>query len=246
MTAARVVPGELHGLHHRLGSRHVEGDFVQAGNLQQAPHIGGGDRMVGPQHGTQLPHPGAAAFDALLVEIVAEHVHAVGSREVVEAVAVQIGEKNARRGLEKHAGLEMLADHPAELERHTIPGGELQVGHGAGDFGRQRRRLRAMSGKMRGEAHEACAPQGRNRRRRRVGGKKTEFVVFVERHEPGEAARHLRVSGQRPMFGTRQLQAQPRLVCQRDHRDAARQIPENVDGHGFPPPPRYVSRVTLR
>ena len=50
VAAARVVSGEPHGLHDRLGSRHVKGDLVQAGDFQQAAHVVGGHRMVGAQH----------------------------------------------------------------------------------------------------------------------------------------------------------------------------------------------------
>jgi hypothetical protein len=48
------------------------------------------------------------------------------------------------------------------------------------------------------------------------------------------------------MFGARQLQAYPQSVQQPKQGGGAREIPENIVGHGFPPPSEYFSRVTLR
>ena len=99
VAAARVVARQPHGLHHRLGSRHVKGHLVQPGDLEQAAHVVGGHRMIGAEHRPEVAHPLAAARDALLVEVVAEHVHAVRAGQIVEAVAVEIGDRDAGRGL---------------------------------------------------------------------------------------------------------------------------------------------------
>ena len=50
--------------------------------------------------------------DAFLVEVVAEDVDAVGAGEVVEDVAVEIGQRDAGRGLHEGAGAEIFAHQP--------------------------------------------------------------------------------------------------------------------------------------
>ena len=70
----------------------------------QARDVVGDHRMVGAEHRAERAHPGGAALDALLVEVVAEHVDAVGAGEVVEAVAVEIGDGHADDDCTKAAG----------------------------------------------------------------------------------------------------------------------------------------------
>ena len=84
VAAPRVIARQAHRLHHGLGARHVKGNLIHAGDLEQPAHVVGDHRMVGAEHRAQIAHALAAAGDALLVEIVAEHVDAVGAGEVVE------------------------------------------------------------------------------------------------------------------------------------------------------------------
>ena len=91
MRALGVVAGEPHRLHDRFGAGHVEGDFVEAGNLAEPAHVVGDDGMVGAEHGAERVRALLADLDALLVEVVAEDVDAVGAGQVVEHVAVEIG-----------------------------------------------------------------------------------------------------------------------------------------------------------
>ncbi len=67
-----------------------------------------------------------------LVEVVAEHVDAVGAGEVVEPVAVEIGDRHAARRLHERADGRCCAHDAAELERHPVGVGELQVGNAVG------------------------------------------------------------------------------------------------------------------
>jgi hypothetical protein len=73
--------------------------------------------MVGAEHRAQRLDPLAAAGHALLVEVVAEHIHAIGAAQVVEDVAIQVGHGDAGRGLEEGTALQVLAQETAVLER---------------------------------------------------------------------------------------------------------------------------------
>ena len=81
----------------------------------------GDHRMVRAQHRAELAHARGAALDAVLVEVVAEHVDAVGAGEIVEAVAVEIGDRARRRtSARNEPSVQMLAHEAAELERHAV------------------------------------------------------------------------------------------------------------------------------
>ncbi len=127
VAAPGVVAGQAHGLHHGFGAGHVEGDLVESGEGPQAVHVAGGHRMVGPEHRAQVPHPGAAAFNAFLVEVVAKHIHAVGAGQVVAPVAVQIGGGGAAGGDDEGSRVQVLADEAAELEGYAVARRELQI-----------------------------------------------------------------------------------------------------------------------
>ena len=100
-----MVAREPHRLHHRLGARHVERYFVETGDLLQAPHIVGDQRVIGAEHRPELAHVFEAARDRLLVEVVAEDIDAVGAGEVVELIAVEVGDRHARGRLDEGAEL---------------------------------------------------------------------------------------------------------------------------------------------
>ena len=89
---------------------------------QQPAHVVGGDRVVGAEHGPEVANALAAAGDALLVEVVAEHVDAVRAGQIVEAVAVEIGDGDAGGGFHEGADLEVLAHEAAELKRYAVAG----------------------------------------------------------------------------------------------------------------------------
>ncbi len=90
-----VVPREPHRLHHRFGAGHVERDFIHAGNVLQFPDVVGDHRVVGAEHRTQVADAFDAGVDALLVEVVPEHVRAVGAGEIVRGAAVEIPDEDS-------------------------------------------------------------------------------------------------------------------------------------------------------
>jgi hypothetical protein len=171
VAAPRVVAGQAHRLHDGFGARHMEGNFLLPGNLQEALDIERGDRVIGAEHRPEVAHAFAAARNAFLVEIVAEDVDAVGTGEIVELVAVQIGDLDARGGLQEGAALEVLAHEAAELKRHAVARGELQIGNAAHDVIRQIRGFAKAFRKGGGQTVEAIAPRRRNVLGRVVGAK---------------------------------------------------------------------------
>ena len=90
-----VVPRQPHCLHHRFGARHVERHFVHAGNVLQFRDVVGDDRVIRAEHRTQVADALDAGVDALLVEVVPEHVGPVGAGEVVGEVAVEVSDEDA-------------------------------------------------------------------------------------------------------------------------------------------------------
>ena len=90
MCSPRVVASEADSLHHCLGARHMKRDLVQScyprNPLHGVPH----HRVIGAQHRPEPVDDRRALVDAFLVKIVAEHVHAIGAREIVAPVAVEV------------------------------------------------------------------------------------------------------------------------------------------------------------
>ena len=103
-------------------------------------HVVGDHRVVGAKHRPERRDTGAARGDATAVEVVAEDIDAIGTGQVVEFVAVEIGDLHAGAGLQEAAALQVLAHVAAELEGHPVAAGELQVGNAfrrfAGQCGR--------------------------------------------------------------------------------------------------------------
>ena len=207
MRAAGVVAGHPHGLHHRLGARHVEGDLVQARDLAQAAHIVGHRRVIAGQHRPERLRPACRFAEALAIEVNAEHIHAVRAGEVDELVAIEIGQARALRRAQELSGRQVLAHPPAEREGHAIAARELQV--------REARRSLFGEGSGLGEALPEERREPRERElalplhgdRRAIGGEEVlvaELVVGNQRRHP---ARQPRVPGERAVLGARQFDA---------------------------------------
>ena len=107
--AARVVARQPHGLHDGLGAGHVERHLVQARDRAQPRDVVGDDRVVGPEHRAEVARPAPLpCVDALLVEVVAEHVDAVGAGQVEKPVAVEVGDRDAVGGAQEGAAGQVL------------------------------------------------------------------------------------------------------------------------------------------
>src|SRR6202035_2492351 len=144
--------------HDGLGARHVQRYLIKTRDLAQSARVIGDDWMISTEHGTEIAHAFAPALDALLIEVIAEEVHSVRARKIKEGVAVDVRHRYARRGLHKHAHLQMLGNEAAELKWHAIARRELHVRDGALNLAGQRRRLRITQRITRSELCETRAP----------------------------------------------------------------------------------------
>ena len=95
MRSARMIAGKPHRLHHSFGTGHVERDFVETGNLAEPANIVRNHRMVGAEHRSQRVGALFCLGNAILVKIVAEDIDAVGAGQVVEDIAVEVGDGDA-------------------------------------------------------------------------------------------------------------------------------------------------------
>ncbi len=202
-----VVARKPHRLHHGLGAGHMERNFVLAGNFADALYVLGDDGMIEAEHRPEVPGALLGRSDALLVEVVAEDVHAVGAGEVVEHVAVDIGHGDAGGRFHEGGRAEVFLHQARELERHAIGAGELQVGDLRDGLRRQLPPLGVAIGVELCERKERVPAFGRDFRRRAVGVEVPLVGKLVKRQQARHTPRHLRMSGQRAVLGPRQIKA---------------------------------------
>eukprot|EP00958_Prasinococcus_capsulatus_P000189 scaffold13_cov377-Prasinococcus_capsulatus_cf.AAC.26 len=123
----RVEAGEAHSAHHGFCAGHIEGDFVQAGNLLENADVVHHQRMHRAKDRSDILHALQASSEELLVHVVATHVEAIRAANVERPVAIQIHECGALRA-QHHAGnAEVLPHVLLEGERHAVCVCEAQV-----------------------------------------------------------------------------------------------------------------------
>ncbi len=174
--------------------------------------------MIGAEHRAELAHALDGARDRPLVEIVAQDVDAVGAGQIVEPIAVEVREHDARGRLHERRRFEVPAHDAAVLERHPIGVGELQIGDAVGHCGGEPDRFGKARVVKRRQPFEAGAALGHDLLGRIVGAEKPVFVIAVERHQRGHPPRHPGMAGQRPVLGLRELEPPPQSHqrgCQR-------------------------------
>ena len=163
--------------------------------------------MIRAEQGAEVANARHAPLDGVFVEVVAKDVDAVGTGEIVESIAVQVGYRHAICRLQESADRQIRAHHAAVLERHPVGAGELQIGNVFAGL----RRVPARFGKARlverGKLLESSAPARRDVIRRPVGAKELTLIVFVERNEGREAARNARMAGNGAVLCLRQFEA---------------------------------------
>ena len=248
MGSARVISGQAHRLHHRLGARHVEGHLVLARQGLQALHVLQHARVVGPQHRTQRSSGRGTLCDALLVKVVAEQVDSVGTCEIKELVAVQITHLHASRGLHEAAHAQMLPQVRAVLEGHAVAAGELQIGDARPSFGRGLCAQGIPLGIQAGQRLEPGLAPNSHLCWRVIACKKALLAVGVARDQRSHSLGHARVARQRTMLGARQLDTplQPRQApgdTQRQSRKRRHGGQRESFFHGVDPFPAFVSNV---
>jgi hypothetical protein len=225
-----VIARQPHGLHHGLGARHVEGHLVEAGDCLQPRDIVGDHRVIGAEHRPERAAADLGAGDAVLVEVVTEDIDAVGAGQIVEDVAVHVGQRHAGRGLHEGAGTEIVAHQTAVLKGNAIALDELQVGdafrHLRGHLQAFRKPLPAV---LR-ETEERVAPLAGDLGRSAVGCEELLRVEIVERNQSCNAPRQLRVTGKRAMLGARQQQSRVEFEKGEGRKDGGRRKDENQQG----------------
>src|SRR6476646_4429154 len=146
----------------------MERHLLQSGDLLDSLDVVGNDRVVGTEHWSEIANTLRPAGDALLVEVVAEQIDAVRVGNVVEVVAVHVGNGNTGGGFENGTGGQVFANMAAELERDPIDRGELQVGDSAADLGGRGTGAWEALAINRGEPRETTAPSAHDGVRRIV------------------------------------------------------------------------------
>ena len=113
--------------HADLDARVADGAEQHGVHLADAVDVVGDDRMIRTENRTELVDALDAAAYALLVKVVAEQVHAVGTAHVIAPVAIQAAHANAVGRLGHAAERQGLLHEAAKLERHPVGVGELHV-----------------------------------------------------------------------------------------------------------------------
>ena len=202
---ARVIAGELHRLHHRLGAGHVERHLVQTGNPAQLLDVVGDDGMIRSKHRSKIAHPLRAAIDTRLVEVISEKIDAVRTRQVIQDVAVKIAEGYTGRGFDKRACGQRLPHDAAILEGYAIGVGQLKIGGTIPHLRCHRAGPRELVPVERRKPTKPVLPQGRDLLRRVVRPEEPMLIIFVERDQRRDAPRHPGMSGQGAMLRPRQI-----------------------------------------
>ena len=217
---AAMVARHAHRLHHRLGARHMEGDFLLTRNATQALHVIAHHRVVGAQRGPQGFGHGRAFAYAVFVKVQTKQVDAIGAGHIDMALAVHIGQPHALAGLPEIARLDIAVQHFAELVRHPNLADQLHVRHHrSGGIGMGNRQ-RAAFAQLRTQARQGGFALRSDWRRRTIGGKPGGFVVAVSRNPLRHALGHAQMPAQGRVLGQRQLQ--PLLSPPRHHQGCAR------------------------
>ena len=217
--APAVVARQPHGLHHGLGSRHVEGNLFHTGYALQALQVVRHDRVVSTQYRTKIAHHCRALFNAALVKVVAQQVHAVGTGEIKKAVAVQISDRDTFSGSHKGSDLQTLAHQFFELKGHAVGADELQVRQGAHHIGGGVQGLGVAGLELLHQAGKGCPAACNHIGRRTIDAIGLLFVIGVAGQERRYPARRARVAGQPRVLGQGQLHPGPGFV-QRPQRSS--------------------------
>ena len=205
MRAACMIAREPHRLHHRLGARHMERHLVQPGDLLDAFDVVGNDRVVGAEYRPEVTHTLSATRDAVLVEVVAKQIDAVGIGNVIQDIPVNIADGHAGGGFKNGTGGQVFADMAAKLERDPVGRGELKIGGSALHLGGQSAGPRESIPINRGEPQKPILSSARDALGWIVRAEEPVFIVLVERHHRCNPSRQPRMSRKRPVLRHRQF-----------------------------------------
>jgi len=203
--ATRLILRKAHRLHHGFRPGHMKRDFVHTGNEFQSRYIFCDDRVVPAKYRAQVANRCRSTLNAGFVEVITKYIDTVRPGQIKELIAIKVGDEYAFRFADEHTTLDVLMDKTVELERHPIVQGELQIGNAVNDLCGHSRTVREASSVELSESHEALTAAHGDVFWCVISGKKRRAVVLVERYPFGDLPGHFRVSCQRSMFSSRQL-----------------------------------------
>lgn len=205
--AAGVVTGEAHGLHHGLGSGHVEGDFILARDAAQPFRVPGRGGMKASEHESDAVGAAHGFGHAFLVEVMAQHIDPVRTGDIDEPLAIQVRQGHALAGFHESTELEMAAEMAAELEGNPVGAGELKIGNVPGGAGGHRGGFWVGAGEVFDQRPETGATTFHDGRGCVVGPEEFLFGERVAGQESRDAFGHPDVAGERRVFGPGKLQS---------------------------------------
>ena len=185
----------------------MERDLVEAGQRAQPRDIVGDDGMELAQHRSEIGHLRDRLGDHAFIGIIAEQVDAVGAGQIVEIIAVEIGDGDARALLDEGADAKVRLHMGGELERHAIAAGELQIGQAGPRFGGKCASLgKTLSEQMRQPLEPLLAFRD-DIIGRAIAAEEFGRIIFDHGNPARDAARPFGMAGQRAVLGLGQKQA---------------------------------------
>src|SRR5262249_55932939 len=161
--------------------------------------------MITAQDRTEVTNRLVTLFHARLIEVIAKEIHPIRSSEVVEAVAIEIRQRNSLRRLQKGSRAQILAYHFAILEWHPISICELQVGHTSARFVRKETGCREAFPIKLCKAHKAITPRHGNVIGRVIRLEELGLRKLIERNQRGKPSCHPSVASEGSMFRLRKF-----------------------------------------
>ena len=220
--ASGMVARQAHRLHDRLGARHVKRHLVLARDATKPFGIPCRAGMQTAQHRTQGLDPLCCLLHAGLVEVVAHDIDPIRTGQIEVAPSVQIGDMHSRRRLDKSSQFQMGSHIRAELKRHSIGSGELEVG----DVTRGLRRLddgsRMMPGKLPRQTEEPLSTGRFYRVRSSIGAEHLFIPIGITGNPAGDPLGPSGVASQRRMLGKGKLETPPTPCHRTGHRDQSK------------------------
>ena len=217
--ASGMVARQAHRLHDRLGARHVERHLVLARDATKPFGIPCRAGMQAAQHRTQSLDPLQRLLHARLVEVVAHDIDPIRTGQIHVAPSVQIGDVHSRRRLDKSSQFQMGPHIRAELKRHSIGSGELEVGDVTRSLCGLNDGSRMMPGKLPRQTEEPLSTGPFYRVRSSIGAEHLFIPIGITGDPAGDPLGPSGVAGQRRMLGKGKLETPP-TPCQRTgHRD---------------------------
>ena len=207
VAALGVVAGQSNGLHHGFCAGHVKRHLIQTRDGFKALHILQHTGVVRTEYRTEVFGRLLAGFNARLVEVVTQKVHAVRAGQVIKNVVIEVGDGDALGSFQETSTFDVPAQEITVLVGHPVATCELHVRNDLPGAGRHSDTLGEPRGVERCQFKKPVASAFHHGAAGAIGVEKHGFVVVVARQQTGNALGDARVTGQRPVFGTREFKS---------------------------------------